>query len=160
MCFKHQPGSRPCLYYQGQEWNVQRMVLKRLCKAYAMQAHTRCQGVCPCTEVSSASHVAGSSRLIGFITWYQLFLAWCAQPPPSKACLPPKWEFALYPRELMMLWHVPTLLVASRIWSLGRSDAIDTMLQLITYDYNSTVHTAYNVIGFSVKSGIMSILGW
>ena len=25
---------------------------------------------------------------------------------------------------------------------------------------HSTVHTAYSVIGFSVKSGIMSILGW
>ena len=123
--FKHQPSSRPCLYYQGQEWNVQRMVLKRLCKAYAMQAHTRCQGVCPCTEVSSASHVAGSSRLIGFITWYQLFLAWCAQPPPSKAWLPPKWEFALYPRELMRLWQYPTMLVASRIWSLVGSNISD-----------------------------------
>ena len=83
-----------------------------------MQAHNRCHGVLPGNLVSFASHVAGPPL---FIIWYLptfsplLFLTLWAQPPPSKACSSPKWDFALYPRESIIHWHFSTLLAASRI---------------------------------------------
>ena len=77
---------------------------------YGVQAHTRCHAV---PAVPSASHEVPVPS--GFITWYQLFRVWCAQPPPTKAWLPPKWLVALYPIESMMLRHVATLVAAS--WS-------------------------------------------